>query len=122
MHLTWRDAAATVFVGTAVAAYVLWNSGTAVPDLSVRAIGGIVLALGWLGCVTNQREMAVVFGVDRTAHRPTMLYIVAVSALGAATLVAGVVTVVTGKESALVVLVAATVVLWTFTTIRHAER
>jgi hypothetical protein len=66
--------------------------------------------------------MAVVFGVDRTAHRPTMLYIMAVSALGAATLVAGVVTVAAGNEAALVVLVAATVMLWIFTTIRHAER
>jgi hypothetical protein len=63
MNLKWRDGVATLFVVTAAALYGLWATGTAMSGLSTRAIGWMVFGLGWAACATNQREMAVVYGV-----------------------------------------------------------
>ena len=119
MRLTWRDAAASAFVGTAVVLYALWAAGVAMTTYSSRAAGLVVFALGWAGCVTNQREMAVVYGVDATRSRPTTTYAVAASILGAIALIAGIATLLTGSEPLLLVLLGALVAVWLIATARH---
>jgi hypothetical protein len=119
MRLTWRDGAASAFVGTAVVLYTLWAAGIAMTTYSTTAIGLVVFGLGWAGCVTNQREMAVVYGVDETRSRPTTTYAVAASILGAIALIAGIGTLFTGSEPLLLVLLGALVAVWLIATARH---
>src|SRR5512132_168215 len=97
MRLTWRDAVTSVFVVAAVVVYAVWTAGIAMTTVSTTTIGVVVFALGWAGCVTSQREMAVVYGVDRTKPRPTTAYAVGTSALGAVALIAGIATIFTGN-------------------------
>jgi hypothetical protein len=119
MRLTWRDAAASAFVGTAVVLYALWAAGVAMTIYSSKAIGLVVFGLGWAGCVTNKREMAVVYGVDGTRSRPTTTYAVAASILGAIALIAGIATLITGSAPLLLVLLGALVAVWLIATARH---
>ena len=72
MRLTVRDVLATLFVAAAAALYGMWVTGAGLAGLSTRVIAVVVFGLGWAACVTDQKEMAVVFGADRTArgHRP----------------------------------------------------
>lgn len=119
MRLTWRDAAASAFVGTAAVLYTLWAVGVAMTTYSTKAIGLVVFGLGWAGCVTNQREMAVVYGVHATRSRPTTTYAVAASILGAIALIAGIATLFTGSEPLLLVLLGALVAVWLIATARH---
>lgn len=120
MRLTWRDAVTGVFVVAAVVVYAVWTAGIAMTTVSTTAIGVVVFALGWAACVTNQREMAIVYGVDRTRPRPTTGYAAGTSALGAVALIAGVAAMFTGNESFVIVLLGALVALWLIATARHA--
>jgi hypothetical protein len=119
MRLTWRDGVATVFVAAAAVVYGLWVTGTAWPGVSTRVLGAVVLGLGWAACTINQREMAVVYGVDRNRRRPPMAYIVLASALGVVSLVAGIWALVGANEAMLATLVTAMVALWAMSTVRH---
>ena len=112
MRLTVKDAMATLFVMPAALQYALWVNGIAVSGLTTRVLGIIVIGLGMAGCMTSQQEMAVVYGVDRKRPRPPMPYVVV-------TLVAGIITLATASEVMLGTLVAATVVLWAISTVRH---
>jgi hypothetical protein len=120
LRLTWRDAAASAFVGTAVVLYALSAAGVANDDLLDEGDRPRGVGLGWAGCVTNRHEMAVVYGVDETKSRPTTAYAVAASILGAVALLAGIVTLLTGSELFLLVLLGALVALWLIATARHA--
>ena len=119
MTLTWRDGLATVFVGAATALYLLWAAGTVSGMSAARTVSIAVFALGIAGCYTAKSQMANVYGVAGRP-RPPLYYVVLVSALGAVTLVAGIVAVVTGGYAALATLTWATVALWALATIHHA--
>jgi hypothetical protein len=119
MRLTARDGLATAFVAAAVLVYTLWATDTAMQGTSTRMLAAIILGLGVAACSASQREMAVVYGVDRTRPRPPMGYVVAASALGVGMLVAGVIALVTASEAMLATLVVAMVALWVLATSRH---
>lgn len=119
MRLTVKDAMATLFVLAAAVLYALWVNGIAVSGLTTRVLGIIVIGLGMAGCMTSQQEMAVVYGVDRKRPRPPMPYVVVASVIGGLALVAGIITLATASEVMLGTLVAATVVLWAISTVRH---
>jgi hypothetical protein len=119
MRLTIRDAMATVFVSAAAVLYALWVNGVAMQGLTTRVLGIIVIGLGMAGCMANQREMAVVYGVDRERPRPPMPYVVAASVIGGLALVAGIITLAVASQIMLGIVVGATVVLWAMSTVRH---
>lgn len=119
MRLTWRDGLATVFMAAAVALYALWLTDTAPIDLSTRALGGIVLGLGFAGCMTVGDRMMEVFGAGKPRIAP-LGYVVVASAVGGVALVAAIVALVAASEVAVAILVGAIVVLWVMSTIRHA--
>ncbi len=119
MRLTWRDGLATLLVAAATLLFVLWTTGTALAGTSTRAVGAIVLALGFVGCTSDRAEMAGVYGADGR-HRAPMGYVVVASVLGTVALVAAVLAVAVGSEAMLATLVGAMIALWTMTTIRHA--
>ncbi|HEX2369308.1 MAG TPA: hypothetical protein VHM94_08765 [Acidimicrobiia bacterium] len=119
MRLTIRDAMATVFVLVAAALYALWANGMAMQGLTTRVLGMIVIGLGMAGCMANQREMAVVYWVDRDRPHPPMPYVVAASVIGGLALVAGIITLAAASQMMLSIVVGATVVLWAMSTVRH---
>ena len=119
MRLTWRDGVASLFVAAAAVLYGLWLTGTAMTGTSIRVLGAVVFAFGWLACTSNAAEMAVVYGAGCNRHAP-MAYVVPASLIGGVALVAGVMTLVTASEAMLAILVAATVALWAMSTVRHA--
>jgi amino acid permease len=119
MRLTRRDVLATLFVAAAAALYALWQTGTAVVGMSTRVLGALVFGLGWAGCMSDQGEMASVYGAGGRRRAP-MVYVVVASLLGAVALVAGIMTLISASETMLAILVAATVVLWVLATVRHA--
>jgi len=119
MHLTRKDARATLWVGAAAIFYGLWLTGTIAPDMSTRVVAGIVFALGWLGCTSDVEGMKDVFGVD-SEHRPHMSYVVVASVAGTVAFVAGIIAIVGANGTMLATLVAATVILWLIATVRHA--
>jgi hypothetical protein len=119
MRLTWRDALATLFVAAAAALYGLWQTGTAAAGTSTRVLGAVVFGLGWAGCMSDQREMASVYGAGGRRRAP-MAYVVVASLLGVVALAAGIITLVSASETMLAILVAATVALWVLATVRHA--
>ncbi len=119
MHLTQKDARATLWVAAAGVFYGLWLTGIVAPDMSTRVVAGIVFALGWLGCTSDVDGMKAVFGVDGE-RRPSMTYVVIASLVGTMALVAGVLAIVGANEPLLATLVAATVILWLMSTVRHA--
>jgi hypothetical protein len=119
MSLTWKDGLATVFVGAAVALYLLSQGGTAVAGLSgPRALAVAVFGLGIGGCYTAKSHMGHVYGVGGRP-RPPLLYVVLASVLGGVMLVAEIVALTGGSTAALATLTAAMVALWTLATIRH---
>jgi hypothetical protein len=120
MHLTVRDALATVFVAAAAAVYLPWLAGAAMTGWSARAIATVVFALGFAACVTDQKQMGVVYGAGRDGPRSPVSYVVLASAMGALALVAGVIALVTGSSVMLAILAAAVAGLWLFATARHA--
>jgi len=116
MHLTWRDALATVFVLVAALLYALWLAGIEVFGMSSpTAVGVVVMALGMAASVT-----AVVYGVGAGLLQASKIYLAVTSVLGLAALAAGIVAIVDANEPMLAVLVTATVVMWLLSTIRHA--
>lgn len=114
MTLTWRDAVATVLTAGGVALYAAYTQGANLPLLaSPRAVAAAVLALGFVACNVGA-PVAFRPGAQRWST-------VIGSILGVAILLAGAVAVVTGNTLALAALVGATIVLWAFTTVRHAS-
>ena len=120
MRLTIRDGLATVFVAAAAAIYLPWVTGAALTGWSVRVTAAVVFALGWAACMTDQKQMAVVYGATREGQRPPAAYVVLVSAIGALALVAGVMALVTGSAALLATLAASMAGLWLIATVRHA--
>jgi amino acid permease len=118
MRLTRKDGLATLFVAAAGILYALWLTGFALTGASTRVIGAIIFGLGWAACMSNQSEMAAVFGAG-TRRRVPMTYVVIASLIGALALVAGVITLVSANEPMLATLVVATITLWAMSTIRH---
>jgi hypothetical protein len=117
-RLSGADLAATLCVATAVTVAVLWFSGVALTDWSTRLVAGVVLGLGYLGCLTTRSRMTQVYGAQ--GHRRVPLgYVVVSSLLGAAALLSGVVAVIWAARAPLVVLVATVVALWAMSTVRH---
>jgi hypothetical protein len=119
MRLTWRDALATLFVAAAAALYGLWQTGTAGAGMSTRVLGAVVFGLGWAGCMSDQGEMASVYGAAGRRRSP-MAYVVVASLLGAVALLAWIMTLLSASGTMLAVLVAATIALWVLATVRHA--
>lgn len=117
--LDGRDARATVFVAAAAAVYGLWSTETALSGMSTRVVGAIVFALGYAACMSDSAEMARVFGAE-AGYRPPLAYTVLTSLLGAVALAFAALTLVTASEPALAITVAAMVILWVVTTVRHA--
>ena len=112
MRLSWRDGLATAFVGIGAVLYILWWSGVEV--LGPRAIAGVVFGLGLAASVT-----AVVYGVGAGLLRASKLYLAIASLIGLVALIAGVIAIANVNEAMLATLVAATVVLWAISTVRH---
>ena len=69
MRLTWRDGSATLLVAGAAAVYALWATGTPMAGASITVIAAVVFGLGWAACLTDQREMQIVYGADRQHPR-----------------------------------------------------
>lgn len=120
MRLSIRDGVATLFVATAAVVYGLWVTGAALGGWSVREAAAVVFALGFATCVTDQKEMAVVYGALPGVRRPPALYAMLVSVLGATALTAGVTALVTGSKAWVAALMAAEVGLWVIATARHS--
>ena len=108
MRLTVRDGLATVFVAAAAAAvvYLLWVTGTAMTGWSVRVTAAVVFALGFAACLSDQKQMAVVYGAAGEGPRPASAYAVLASAIGALALAAEVIALVAGSVAMLATLVA----------------
>ena len=109
MRLTIRDGLATVFVAAAAAVYVPWVTGAALAGWSARVTAAVVVALGWAACMTDQKQLAVVYGATREGPRPPVAYVV----------LAGVIALVTGSTAALATLAASMAGLWLIATARH---
>jgi hypothetical protein len=95
MRLTIRDGLTTLLVAAAAAVYVLWMTGAAMTGWPVRVTAAVVFALGFASCLTDQRQMAVVYGASRESPRPPVAYVVYASVIGALALVTGVIALVT---------------------------
>ncbi len=116
MHLTRRDWFATTFVVVAVVAAALWWAGVGSEgEAAVRVVTAVVLALGFAASAS-----AVVPGFEGLVHG-SKLYLVGTSVLGLVALVAGILALVSGHGPMLGALVAATLVLWAISTIRHVR-
>jgi hypothetical protein len=119
MRLTWkRDGPATLFVAAAAVLYALWVTETGLTGMSTRALGAAVFVLGLAACTSDRAEMAIVYGAP--CRRPSMLYVVTASILGAVALVAGIIALVSANEAMLATLVTAMAALWVIATLRHA--
>ena len=119
MHLTIRDGLATLFVAAAALVYLPWVTGAAMTGWSARVTAAVVFGLGWAACMTDQKQMAVVYGASREGPRPPAAYVVLVSVIGALALVSGVVALVTGSTAMLATLAASMAALWVLATARH---
>ncbi len=117
-RLTFKDALATLFTLAAVLVYVLWATETAFIDTGTRTIALAVFALGFAGCMSNERSMTSMYaaGADRTV---SMTYVVTSTLIGFVALVAGLAAMLTGTEAMVATLVVATVALWILSTVRH---
>jgi hypothetical protein len=118
MRLSWKDGLATLFVAVATAIYSLWLSGAAFAGISTRAVGAIVLALGWAACTSDAAALANAYGTDNHP-RPQIALVVISSVLGGVALVAGVITLIGSSETMLGALVVAMIALWMVATARH---
>jgi uncharacterized membrane protein YkgB len=114
MRVPTKDRIATMLVVLAVAVYLPWAAGAALPGMeSVRVTGLVVLALGFVASAG-----AVVPGFDRLIHG-NKLYLAATSTIGLVALAGGVVVLVEASEMALGVVMGAMVVLWAISTVHH---
>ena len=118
MRVTWRDGVATIAVAAATVLYLLWNSGSVAEGTSVRAMAGILFALGFVGCVSSGAQMASVYAPGERTE--SMSYTVAATVLGLVVLVAGLIAIIGPSETALGVFVVAMLALWAIATLRHA--
>jgi hypothetical protein len=115
MRLTPRDRLATLFVAVAAFVYAFWLAGVgSKDDTGVRVVAAIVLALGVAASAS-----AVVPGFDHLLHG-SKAYLAGTSLIGLGAFVAGIAALVTARGSMLGALVAATVVLWAISTVRHS--
>jgi len=119
MRFGVRDGLATLFVAAAAVVYVLWVTGAAMTGWSVRVTAAVVFALGFAACLTDQKQMAVVYGAAGEGPRPPAAYVVLASAVGALALVSGVIALVTGSGAMLAALAASMAGLWVIATARH---
>ena len=119
MRFGVRDGLATLFVAAAAVVYVLWVTGAAMTGWSVRVTAAVVFALGFAACLTDQKQMAVVYGAAGEGPRPPVAYVVLASAIGALALAAGVIALVTGNAAMLATLAASMAGLWVIATARH---
>lgn len=117
-RLTAADLAATLLVAAAVVVSVLWLTETALTGWTTRAAAGVVLALGYLGCMSSRSGLAEVYGAQGRRRAP-LAYVVAASVVGALALASGVAALVWASESMLVTLVVSMVALWVLATARH---
>ncbi len=114
MRIPTRDRIATVLVGLAAVAYVLWLTGSALPGMdSIRVTGVTILGLGLVASAG-----AVVPGFDRLLHG-NRLYVAVTTLLGLVALAAGVVMLVDASEVALGVVMGTMIVLWLISTVHH---
>jgi len=120
MRLSIRDGLATVWVAAAGTVYLLWATGSAMTAWSARTVAVLVFALGWAACVTDQKQMAMVYGAAHEEPRPPAAYVVIVSAIGVLALVTGVIALVTGSTAMLATMAASMGGLWLLATARHA--
>lgn len=119
MRISWKDAVATACVAAAVVFYGFWLNGAPLFGLTgSRTVTLVVLGLGAAACTSARSHLAVVYGAG-DAPRPPLPYVVLVSVLGVATLVAGVTALIGGGGVALAVLVGGVAALWVLATIRH---
>ena len=88
-------------------------------NTSTTVIAAVVFGLGWAACVTDQREMQIVYGADRQRPRPPIGYLMLTSAIGVMALGAGIAALVTASGTALIILLAAMIALWVLATARH---
>ena len=87
---------------------------------SIRSAEAVVVfGLGWAACVTDQKQMAVVYGAARGGWRPPAACVVFVSGIGALALVTGVIALVAGSVAMLATLAASMGGLWVIATARH---
>ena len=117
-RLSGADLMASLLVATVVIISVLWFSDLALTGWSTRVVAGVVLALGYAGCMADRSRMAEVYGAQGRRRAP-MAYVIAASLVGATALVSGVAAVIWAVDSMVVVLVAAIVGLWVVSTARH---
>jgi predicted ABC-type exoprotein transport system permease subunit len=110
---------ATVFVAAAAVVYGLWQSGSAMTEMSVRAMAVSVFALGFLACTSDAKRMSSVY-TPGAGDRPSTVYTVLASLLGFGALISGVWAIVAASETMLAILIGTMVALWLVTTVRHA--
>lgn len=121
MRFTIKDTLATVLVATGLTMYVLWATDAALTSTSTRAVAVIVFALGFAGCLTDQRSMASVYGAEGR-RRASMPYIVLTTAVGVLALVSGILAFVLESVIWVAILTVAMVALWLLATGRHVLR
>ena len=113
MRLTWHDAAATGAVAAAVALYWAFRAGLDLPLVSApRMLSVVVFILGVTACAVGGN--AIIPG----QHSPRWASVFGIH--GAVAFVLTVLVLITGSAMLLAWLVGLVVLLWLFTTIRHA--
>ena len=120
MSISVRDGVATIFVAAAVIVSALSATGTALAGWPARLTAAVVFALGFAACVTDQKQMALVYGAEPARPRPPASYAVLASVLGAAALTTGILALVTASTAMTVALTATIAALWAVATVRHA--
>ena len=117
MRLSWKDAAATMFMAINTLVYVAYLRGADLPLVSsTRATTAVVLLLGIVGgCALGQAGER--YGHDDGSERA---YVAVASLFGTVALLAALAGLVLGSEVALGVLFTATAALWLMATVRHA--
>jgi hypothetical protein len=114
MHLAWRDGLATLFVAAALGVYAAWAIGSPLAGFTrPTEVAIAVLVLGIAASIS-----AVVPGFNAMWHG-SRLYLAGASLLGVVALGAGLWSVFGGDRTALGSFVAATVILWGMSTVRH---
>ncbi|HET8641269.1 MAG TPA: hypothetical protein VFM37_04990 [Pseudonocardiaceae bacterium] len=113
MRLTWHDAAATGAVAAAVALYWAFRAGLDLPLVSApRMLSVVVFILGVTACAAGGN--AIIPG----QHSPRWASVFGIH--GAVAFVLTLLVLITGSAMLLAWLVGLVVLLWLFTTIRHA--
>jgi len=117
--LTIRDGLATLLVAAAAAVYIPWVTGAAMAGWPVRAMAAVVFALGFAACVTNQKQMVVVYRATREGPRALSAYAMLASGVGALALMSGAIALVTASAAMPATLAASIGQLWAIATARH---